>query len=513
MMLLTIAFLSLVASVLSTNMSSCPIDLNYIHTIPWNTSVCQSPTNSNTANQICCQALLSLFGIGLAQHLKETSLFQLPDLPSASACVLDFQSKLKSLSLPPDIASTCFGSPERFQTGPHICAGIVTKQDWIDRLGPTTQIDTACQADLSDSSSCDACVKAGFKVQARLTSIDGNASHSTECFYFTILYAGGVVNEYGAESAGTAACIFGLPLSSISNSKGKAHRDLINTLIGIAVVVLLLLCALPWYVFWDNRQKRKKMTSFGTPDSEEKSLKLHLRLNTGSIWFKFEELDRATDNFSDNNLIGRGGFGVVYKGILSDGTLVAVKKMIEPDSEGNTEFCNEVEIISNLKHRNLVPLRGCCVSDEKYDEEQGKQRYLVYDYMPNGNLDDHLFFSRSSISSSGNTKALNWSQRKSIIIDVAKGLAYLHYGVKPSIYHRDIKATNILLDAEMKARVADFGPTITDALKMLEGDREIPIIPDRPLPLGDDSFRSRDNTFSLPPFLSEAQLNTGGLLR
>ncbi|KAF9619872.1 hypothetical protein IFM89_009654 [Coptis chinensis] len=127
-------------------MSSCPIDLNYIHTIPWNTSVCpdylrKSPSNSNTANQICCQTLLILFSIGLAQHLKEISIFQLPDLPSASACILDFQSKLKSLSLPPDIASTCFGSPECFQIGPHICVGIETKQDWIDMLGPTTQID------------------------------------------------------------------------------------------------------------------------------------------------------------------------------------------------------------------------------------------------------------------------------------------------------------------------------------------------------------------------------------
>ena len=118
-----------------------------------------------------------------------------------------------------------------------------------------------------------------------------------------------------------------------------------------------------------------------------------LRPNTGSIWFKIEDLERAIDNFSQKNFIGRGGFWDVYKGALQDGTTVAVKKIIESNFQGDAEFCNEVEIISDLKHRNLVPLRGCCVIDgdnESYDERVS-ERYLVYDYMPNGNLDDHLF--------------------------------------------------------------------------------------------------------------------------
>ncbi|PIA27252.1 hypothetical protein AQUCO_08200044v1 [Aquilegia coerulea] len=644
MNMLQVAFLCFLAITVSsissstTNISSCPLDLNYVQRIPWNTSVCQisqPKTTIITPTQHCCQALLSLFGIGLALHLKQTSLFQLPDLPTASACIIDFQDKLSSLSLPPNIAPTCFGSPERFHTGPQICAGIETKQDWMNKLGLSTQIDSSCKSDLSDPSSCDACVKAGLKVQAKLTSIDGNASHSTDCFYFTILYAGGVVSEYGPESTSTAGCIFGLPISAKLTSKNKINTGLMFTLIGVGVVVLLISCVLTWFFVWDKRRKKKRILGSGEKDLEEGNLKLHLRPNTGSIWFKLEELERATDNFSERNLIGRGGFGIVYKGTLSDGTLVAVKKMIESDFEGKSEFCNEVEIISNLRHRNLVPLRGCCVSDGDDDEELGKQRYLVYDYMPNGNVNDHLFF--SEISSSGSAKALTWSQRKNIILDVAKGLAYLHYGVKPSIYHRDIKATNILLDAEMKARVADFGlvkqikegqshlttrvagthgylapeyalygqlteksdvysfgvvvleiissrraldlsysnsdpqailitdwawmlvksgqiesvldasllkdedpnnsnprmimerfvlvgilcahvmvalrPTITDALKMLEGDIEVPSIPDRPLPLGHRSFCSSENTFSIPPNVSEPQGNTRDLLR
>ncbi|KAK9929205.1 hypothetical protein M0R45_026311 [Rubus argutus] len=174
--------------------------------------------------------------------------------------------------------------------------------------------------------------------------------------------------------------------------------------------------------------------------------------------FKIQDLEKATNNFSQKNFIGRGGFGLVYKGVLPDGTTVAVKKVVEIDFQGDAEFCNEVEIISNLKHQNLVPLRGCCVVEgEDNYEERVSHRYLVYDYMPNGNLDDHLFLAPSSNQIRGIERSSTWPQRKGIILDVAKGLAYLHYGVKPAIYHRDIKATNTLLDADMRARVADFG--------------------------------------------------------
>ncbi|RYR08423.1 hypothetical protein S83_051788 [Arachis hypogaea] len=128
--------------------------------------------------------------------------------------------------------------------------------------------------------------------------------------------------------------------------------------------------------------------------------------------------------FSTKNFIGKGGFGLVFNGVLSDGSVVAVKRILESNFQGDVEFCNEVEIISNLKHRNLVPLRGCCVvddDDEKFND-RGSQRFLVYDYMPNGNLEDHLFLVSEQQKLK---KSLTWPQRKSIILDMAKGLAYL----------------------------------------------------------------------------------------
>ncbi|XP_043720599.1 probable receptor-like protein kinase At1g11050 [Telopea speciosissima] len=431
-------------SVASNNISSCPMELGYIQTMPWDYSACK---NYDLNGNHCCQTLLSVYGIAFAQRLKDTSLFQLPDLDTSIACLHDFQSKLDSLSLPSDLASSCFGNSERFVIAPHVCAGIETKQDWINKLGPTTPLDFGCHSDLSGTS-CDACVTAGFKVQASLIAIDGNTSHATDCWYFTILYAGGIVNEFGPENTGTASCIFGLPIGSAMDGSSENHSTLVYALTGAGVAVLLMSCLFGFYIWWNRFRKGDSGDEF---DVEElQGSKPRLRPNNVSIWFKIDELDKATNNFSQKNLIGRGGFGVVYKGTLSDGTAVAVKQITESDIQGDTEFCYELELISNLKHRNLVPLRGCCVTEED-DVERGKQRYLVYEFMPNGNLEDYLFGRMMK------KQSLSWPQRKSIILDVAKGLAYLHYGVKPAIYHRDIKATNILLDADMKARVADFG--------------------------------------------------------
>ncbi|CAN1801512.1 Probable receptor-like protein kinase At1g11050 [Linum perenne] len=156
--------------------------------------------------------------------------------------------------------------------------------------------------------------------------------------------------------------------------------------------------------------------------------------------FSLQELEQATNGFSqEENLLGKGTFGVVYRGTLEDGSLVAVKELIL-EVANDHEFANEVRIVGNIKHRNLLPLRGYC--------GKRKRRFLVYDFMENGSVADHL-------SSVERRMGLCWKQRRNIILDVAKGLLYLHCGVKPAIYHRDIKASNILLDSELRAKVAD----------------------------------------------------------
>ncbi|GAV71929.1 Pkinase domain-containing protein, partial [Cephalotus follicularis] len=438
---LSILFLSFSTnlSINSAAASSCPMNLSYVETISWDTSLCINPNETQ-----CCQALLSLFGIGLAQHLKETSMFQLPNVSASSSCLSVFQTKLAALSIEPSLVPTCFPDPTQFVNKNSSCAGIITTQDWIEKVGPTTELDTSCSGDLM-LTQCSSCLDAGLKVNAELVSLEPN---STKCFYFTVLYAAAIVSQYGPMDARTAYCILALPLAnSMTNKQSNQFSKesipkLVSIFLGAIIGVLLAFGLFILYKKWYKKQKKNSMHR-----EFVSSFKASVLPNSGAKWFRLSDLERATNGFSPKNSVGQGAYGVVYKGTLADGTLVAVKQVHNLDSQGDEEFTNEVEIISKVRHRNLLSLRGCCVSS---DDLNGKRRYVVYDFMSNGSLSDHL-------SSDHSRKKLSWPQRKNIILDVARGLAYLHYGLKPAIYHRDIKTTNILLDSEMKARVADFG--------------------------------------------------------
>ncbi|KAG0479109.1 hypothetical protein HPP92_013828 [Vanilla planifolia] len=157
--------------------------------------------------------------------------------------------------------------------------------------------------------------------------------------------------------------------------------------------------------------------------------------------FTFEEMAFTTNNFSSSSQIGEGGYGKVYKGILADGSVVAVKRAEKSSLQGSREFCTEIELLSRLHHRNLVSLLGYC------DEEN--EQMLVYEFMDNGSLHDHL--------SAKSKEALSYPMRLHIALDSARGILYLHTEADPPIFHRDIKATNILLDSRFVAKVADFG--------------------------------------------------------
>lgn len=159
--------------------------------------------------------------------------------------------------------------------------------------------------------------------------------------------------------------------------------------------------------------------------------------------FTFRELQKATCNFSPQNILGQGGFGVVYKGYLPNGTYVAVKRLKDPNYTGEVQFQTEVEMIGLAVHRNLLRLYGFCMTPD--------ERLLVYPYMPNGSVADRL-------RDAGQEKpSLNWNRRLRIALGAARGLLYLHEQCNPKIIHRDVKAANILLDESFEAVVGDFG--------------------------------------------------------
>ncbi|PQQ21782.1 putative LRR receptor-like serine/threonine-protein kinase [Prunus yedoensis var. nudiflora] len=174
--------------------------------------------------------------------------------------------------------------------------------------------------------------------------------------------------------------------------------------------------------------------------SREKALR-GLDLQTG--FFTFKQIKAATNNFDPINKIGEGGFGSVYKGILLDGTIIAVKQLSSKSKQGNREFVNEIGMISGLQHPNLVRLYGCCI--------ESNQLLLVYEYMENNSLARALFVPEES------PLKLDWPTRQKICIGIARGLAFLHEESALKIVHRDIKTTNILLDRDLNSKISDFG--------------------------------------------------------
>ncbi|XP_073139274.1 probable serine/threonine-protein kinase At1g01540 [Henckelia pumila] len=160
-------------------------------------------------------------------------------------------------------------------------------------------------------------------------------------------------------------------------------------------------------------------------------------------WYTLRELEESTNGFSAENVIGEGGYGIVYYGVLEDNTKVAVKNLLNNRGQAEREFKVEVEAIGRVRHKNLVRLLGYCA--------EGAHRMLVYEYVDNGNLEQWLH------GDVGPCSPLTWDIRMNILLGTAKGLTYLHEGLEPKVVHRDIKSSNILLDKQWSAKVSDFG--------------------------------------------------------
>ncbi|KAG2285200.1 hypothetical protein Bca52824_044804 [Brassica carinata] len=239
-------------------------------------------------------------------------------------------------------------------------------------------------------------------------------------------------------------------------SSGK-KRDQTGKVIGWSIggVSVMLILSVILFCFWKRRQKQAKADAAAPIVGNQVQLN-EMVLPRRNIFFsgedeiedlelpliEFEAVVAATEHFSHSNKVGKGGFGVVYKGRLSDGQEIAVKRLSEMSAQGTDEFMNEVRLIARLQHVNLVRLLGCSV--------YAGEKILIYEYLENLSLDSHIFDKTRSCM-------LNWQMRFDIINGIARGLLYLHQDSRFRIIHRDLKASNVLLDKDMVPKISDFG--------------------------------------------------------
>ncbi|KAL0435799.1 UNVERIFIED_CONTAM: putative LRR receptor-like serine/threonine-protein kinase RKF3 [Sesamum radiatum] len=417
--------------------STCPLKFDVLRRLAPDSKRPNLDTRSE------CQYIRQGLRLVQSEYLRLTNSF-LPPFESAESCWDAYESLVNEYVSNFNIRSRC-----GFQT-PWIargCMNITTRSEFEDAVPPSAleEVAAACNQSLLNSSPCASCTTALSSIQASYLpgpSI-GNVS---DCTAYPFIYAAAFSNHFGPTDEGTAKCLFNLDFTSSSSSGKKKKKIVIAVVVVICGVVLLLGLS----GFWLLRRRRARISrrkwSNMRSDTNVSSGLESISASTTLIRFTFDEIKAATKNFSRENIIGKGGYGNVYQGVLPDGSEVALKRFKNCSAAGDASFTHEVEVIASVRHVNLVALRGYCTATTPLE---GHQRIIVCDLMKNGSLHDHLFGVMG--------KKLSWPTRQKIALGTARGLAYLHYGAQPAIIHRDIKASNILLDEKFEPKVADFG--------------------------------------------------------
>ncbi|PIA58492.1 hypothetical protein AQUCO_00500436v1 [Aquilegia coerulea] len=249
---------------------------------------------------------------------------------------------------------------------------------------------------------------------------------------------------YQSQTAAPPPQITSPPNTNTTRGNGrKSSKNVVLIVVPTVIAALVLLSIVA--IFFCLRRNKKKFEIIENADEIS---------TVESLQFNFATVEAATDNFSDDNKLGEGGFGAVYKGKLSEEREIAVKRLSRNSGQGLEEFKNEVLLLAKLQHRNLVRLLGFCI--------EGREKLLIYEFVPNASLDKFIFDPIKRTY-------LDWERRYKIIGGIARGLLYLHEDSRDRIIHRDLKASNILLDAEMNSKISDFGMARLFVLDQTQG--------------------------------------------
>ncbi|CAI0556904.1 unnamed protein product, partial [Linum tenue] len=444
--------------------ADCPLDLSGS-----NFTLAASLCSKKEDRGKCCRYINAFIAVSASRYANATGNLGVPSNLS-DTCVGSITQTMQLYGLPQNATLFCgFGTkiPVHYECMERTTVGEMLQSPEFENVVQN------CEVPVSGEADCRKCLNADIVYLHHLVGTDDNVTLSicrdaafvaltsrvdaattvnfARCFFQVdglvsplVSSPSGNITETSPSPSSAASpdqALLGLPQDG--NHHHPYHLTLIPGIgIGVTLFAFVVLMVLVVLI-------RKKSKELDDPDNLDKASSKAFsawttrKFQQGSAAmfrkFSYKEIKKATDNFT--TVIGEGGFGVVYKAQFSDGSVVAVKRMNKVSEQGEDEFCKEIELLARLHHRHLVALRGFCA--EKHE------RFLVYEYMANGSLKDNLH--------SPGKAPPSWQTRIQIAIDVANALEYLHFYCDPPLCHRDIKSSNILLDENFVAKVADFG--------------------------------------------------------
>ncbi|KAG2569969.1 probable receptor-like protein kinase At1g49730 [Panicum virgatum] len=445
----------------ATAVGDCPLDFSWAN-FTLASAACSDPSQ----RPACCRYINALVAISIARYTNATGRLGVPPA-FAEICLSSVSETFKLRGIPTDADVFCGLGPKIRVS--YQCAGRDTVLEMMQSPNFNDVIGS-CRGALSLDITCKTCLNYGIVYLHRLIGSDDNVALSVcrnaifvtlatqegflsydeivTCFFgvqgITTFPGPSSVTSTPASSPNVTVDSPAPRIKSIPQKHQQHYRITAIPGIGIGVILLAVLLQIILVVLIRKKSKELKNAEFPAQNQEN-------TFHHNQSWrypegqspmfqrYSYKETTKATDNFS--TVIGKGGFGTVFKAQFSDASVAAVKRMDKVSRQAEEEFCREMELLARLHHRHLVTLKGFCI--------EKKERFLVYEYMANGSLKDHLH--------SSGRKPLSWQTRLQIAMDVANALEYLHFFCNPPLCHRDIKSSNILLDEHFVAKVADFG--------------------------------------------------------
>ncbi|KAJ8763429.1 hypothetical protein K2173_002312 [Erythroxylum novogranatense] len=459
---LFLGLLTFFATQLPSIMADCPLDLS-VSNFTLVASICSTKDDRGK----CCRYINSFIAVSVARHANATGILGVTS-DQSDICLHSISQTMELYGVPHNATSFC-GLGTKIPVS-YVCNGRTTVNQML-QSPKFVDVMQNCKLPLSGESDCRKCLNAGIVYLHHLVGKDDNVTLNT-CRDATFTTLASQVDDTAAVTF--ASCFFGIqglniPTVNISSPSALApeaspspllgaspneivsgvpsnenhHSYHLNLVPGVGIAVTGVAFAMLIVLLVLIRRKSRELQDSENMDktssnafSRPRPIKKYQE-GPASMFrkFSYKEIRKATDNF--NTIIGQGGFGTVYKAQLTDGSVVAAKRMNKVSEQGEDEFCKEIELLARLHHRHLVSLRGFCI--------ERHERFLIYEYMANGSLKDHLHSSGKS--------PLSWQMRIQIAIDVANALEYLHFYCDPPLCHRDIKSSNILLDENYVAKI------------------------------------------------------------